>query len=255
MSKRVLIVDDAGFMRQLLKDILMDEGFEVVGEGPDGEAGVQLYKELSPDLVTMDINMPRLDGTEALGQILRHDPHARVIMVTTAGQDDLIKRTLLMGARDFIVKPFKKHQVVSTVKRIIKDTGTPQSFMEELVAWFELGETLMRNDLLTPERLSTLREQVKSGAARNLYEAVVRTNEISDEDLRDAYDAGHKEVSMAFLLLKGKAVSMAQLRCAFVMMRKTGKKLGFTLTELGFCDKDAVAEAMKAVPPSRMTTA
>src|SRR5687767_6423933 len=118
MAKRVLICDDAGFMRSLLKDILNSEGFEVAGEAPDGQVGVQMYQELRPDLVTMDVNMPKLDGREALESILKHDPGARVIMVTTAGQDDVIKRTLLAGARDFIIKPFKKHQVVTTLKRV-----------------------------------------------------------------------------------------------------------------------------------------
>ena len=254
MGKRVLIVDDAGFMRSLLKDILHDEGFEVVGEATDGEMGVSLYQELKPDLVTMDVNMPKLDGRDALDAILKFDPAARVIMVTTAGQDDIIKRTLLMGARDFIIKPFKKFQVVTTLNRIIKDNGTQQSFMEELVAWYDLGETLLRNDIITPDVLAAKREQVRKGEGpRNLYEAFQDSDVVSEDDLRDAFEAGHKEVSMAFLLLKTKVVTMAQLRCAFVMMRKSNKKLGFTLMELGFCDKDAVANAMKAVPPSRFS--
>src|SRR5947209_5572289 len=107
MGKRVLIVDDAGFMRSLLKDILTEEGFEVVGEATDGQMGVAMYQQLQPDLVTMDVNMPKMDGTDALDAILKADAQARVVMVTTAGQDNLIKRTLLIGARDFIIKPFK----------------------------------------------------------------------------------------------------------------------------------------------------
>lgn len=254
MAKRVLIVDDAGFMRSLLKDILTSEGFEVVGEGLDGQDGVEKYAELQPDLVTMDVNMPRLDGRDALESILKQDPNARVIMVTTAGQDEIIKRTLLSGARDFIIKPFKKHQVIATVNRILKDNGTPQSFMEELVAWHELGEMLLRSDLITADVLNKKREAVKVGEHRNLFEALVDDPAFNEEDLKDAYEAGHKEVSMAFLLMRTRAVSMQQLRCAFVMMRKTNKKLGFTLMELGFADKDQVAEAMKLVPPSRFTS-
>lgn len=255
MAKRVLIVDDAGFMRSLLKDILTDEGFEVVGEATDGQMGVAKYQELRPDLVTMDVNMPKLDGRDALEAILKVDATARVIMVTTAGQDEIIKRTLLAGARDFVIKPFKKGQVVLTLNRILRDNGTPQSFMEELVAWYELGEMLVRNDLIQPPVLAAHREQVKTGEARNLFEALQKSGEVPEEDLRDTFDAGHKEVTMAFLLMKTKAVSMNQLRCAFVMMRKSNKKLGFTLMELGFADKDQVANAMKLVPPSRFTQA
>ncbi len=253
MAKRVLICDDAGFMRSLLKDILTSEGFEIAGEAHDGQMGVQMYQELRPDLVTMDVNMPKLDGREALEAILKHDPGARVIMVTTAGQDDVIKRTLLAGARDFIIKPFKKHQVVTTLKRVIKDNGTPQTFMEELVSWHELGEMLLRADLLTPDVLSAARDMVRKGDAANLFESLMDSGAVDEQDLKDTLEAGHKEVSMAFLMMKTRAVAMPQLRTAFVMMRKQGKKLGFTLMDLGFASKDQVAEAMKLVPPSRFT--
>jgi two-component system chemotaxis response regulator CheY len=85
MAKKVLIVDDAGFMRSLLKDILTSEGFEVVGEATDGAMGVSMYAELRPDLVTMDVNMPKLDGRDALEKILKEvDANAKVIMVTPA---------------------------------------------------------------------------------------------------------------------------------------------------------------------------
>lgn len=255
MAKKVLICDDAGFMRSLLKDILTSEGFEVAGEAVDGAMGVQMYGDLRPDMVTMDVNMPKLDGRDALEAILKLDSAARVIMVTTAGQDEIIKRTLLAGARDFIIKPFKKHQVVTTVRRVIKDNGTPQTFMEELVAWHELGEMLLRADLATPEVLTAARDLVKKGDAINLFEALKDSGSVDEQDLRDTLESGHKEVSMAFLMMKTKAVQMNQLRTAFVMMRKQGKKLGFTLMELNFATKDQVAEAMKLVPPSRFTQA
>jgi two-component system chemotaxis response regulator CheY len=256
MGKRILIVDDAGFMRSLLKDIVTEEGFEVVGQAVDGLMGVNLFQELQPDVVTMDVNMPKLDGRDALDAILKLDPNARVIMVTTAGQDDIIKRTLMGGARDFIIKPFKKHMVISTLNRLFKDNGTPLSFMEELVSWYDLGEMLLRSDLITQDQLLARRDEVRTdGGPRNLFDAFQASGEVAEEDLRDAYEAGHKEVSMSFLLMRNKVISIAQLRCAFVMMRKSNKKLGFTLMELGFCDKNAVAEAMKMVPPSRFTQA
>lgn len=255
MAKKVLIVDDAGFMRSLLKDILTSEGFEVVGEATDGAMGVSMYGELRPDLVTMDVNMPKLDGRDALEKILKDDPNAKVVMVTTAGQDEIIKRTLLVGARDFVIKPFKKHQVVTTLNRIIKDNGTPASFMEELVAWHELGEMLLRNDLVTPDVLAKAREEVKATTFPNLFEALKAGGTVDPQDLVDTLDSGHKEVSMAFLLMKTRVVTMQQLRTAFVMMRKSSKKLGFSLIELGFSSKEQVADAMKLVPPSRFTQA
>ncbi len=255
MAKRVLIVDDAGFMRTLLKDILVSEGYEVVGEAVDGQMGVAMYGELTPDLVTMDVNMLKMDGRDALEAILKGNPSAKVIMVTTAGQEDIIKRTLLAGARDFVIKPFKKHQVVTTLGRIIKDNGTAQSFMEELVSWHELGEMLLRNDLLTQEVLTATREEVRKGEQTNLFEALRGAGTVDEQDLLDTLDAGHKEVSMAFLLMRSKAVTMEQLRTAFVIMRKSNKKLGFTLMELGFANQSQLAEALKLVPPSRFTQA
>jgi hypothetical protein len=125
--------------------------------------------------------------------------------------------------------------------------------MEELVAWHELGEMLLRNDLLTPDVLAKAREEVKSGTFTNLFEALKADGTVDTQDLIDTLDAGHKEVSMAFLLMKTRVVTMQQLRTAFVMMRKSSKKLGFSLIELGFCNKDQVADAMKLVPPSRFT--
>jgi hypothetical protein len=160
-----------------------------------------------------------------------------------------------VGARDFVIKPFKKHQVVTTLNRIIRDNGTPASFMEELVAWHELGEMLLRNDLVTPDVLARKRDEVKRGEAPNLFDALKAEGGVDEQDLRDTLDSGHKEVSMAFLLMKTRVVTMQQLRTAFVMMRKSSKKLGFSLIELGFCNKDQVAEAMKLVPPSRFTQA
>jgi two-component system chemotaxis response regulator CheY len=255
MAKRVLICDDAGFMRALLKDILTAEGFDVVGEAVDGAMGVAMYEELRPDVVMMDINMPKLDGRDALESIMKRDPAARVVMVTTSGQDDTIKRTLLAGARDFIIKPFKKYQVVSTLKRIVRDNGTPQTFMEELVQWHELGEMLLRADLINPEALTAARDKVKRQEAKNLFEALRASEVVSEEDLLYTVEGGHKEVAMAFLMLKNKLVTMQQLRTTFVMMRKQGKKLGFSLIELGFVSKEQVAETLKKVPPSRFQQA
>ena len=118
MALRVMIVDDALFMRNMLKDICVRAGFEVVAEADNGEAAVELYQEHRPDLVTMDIVMPRRSGIEALQDIMAADPQARVLMVSALGQDSLVLEAVEAGARDFIVKPFKEEKVVDVIRRV-----------------------------------------------------------------------------------------------------------------------------------------
>mgnify|MGYP000105676257 CR=1 FL=1 len=118
MALRVMIVDDALFMRNMLKDICVRAGFEVVAEADNGETAVELYREHRPDLVTMDIVMPRRSGIEALQDIMLEDPQARVVMVSALGQDSLVLEAVETGARDFIVKPFKEEKVLDVIRRI-----------------------------------------------------------------------------------------------------------------------------------------
>ena len=103
---RVLIVDDAKFMRTLVKDALSSAGHTIVGEAENGNIAIDMYNNLKPDLVTMDITMREKDGLEAAGDILKKDPTARIIMVTALGQEDLLARAIKMGVKDFVVKPF-----------------------------------------------------------------------------------------------------------------------------------------------------
>ena len=114
----VLIVDDAPFNRQLLKDILRRSPFEVIGEVADGDEAIRLYAELQPDLVLMDIMMPGLDGIETTRAILHQDPAARVIMCTTVSQQSQIAEALQAGARDFIVKPVLPAKVLETMRKV-----------------------------------------------------------------------------------------------------------------------------------------
>lgn len=116
--KRVLIVDDAGFMRATIKATLERNGFEVAGEAENGVAAVKKYQELHPDIVTMDITMPEMTGIEALKQIRGFDPNAKVVMITAMGQEHLVREAILNGAISFIVKPFKEEQVIQTLKKI-----------------------------------------------------------------------------------------------------------------------------------------
>jgi two-component system chemotaxis response regulator CheY len=119
LMKRVLIVDDAAFMRMALKTMLEKNGFQVVGEAENGSAAIKKYKELKPDIVTMDITMPEMDGIEALKGIKAYDSKAKVIMVSAMGQEPMIKEAIVSGANYFIVKPFKEDHVVETLNKIL----------------------------------------------------------------------------------------------------------------------------------------
>ncbi len=119
---RVLIVDDSMFVAKQLSQILTSEGFEVIGTAADGEEGLEKYKELYPnvDLVTMDITMPKMDGVTALEQIVAFDKEAKVIMVSALGKQDLVKKSLLLGAKNYIVKPLDRKKVLERILMSLK---------------------------------------------------------------------------------------------------------------------------------------
>ncbi len=119
----VLIVDDASFMRRVIRKILESEGYEIVGEATDGLEAVEQYALLRPDLVTMDIVMPKCSGINALEAIMREDPRACIVICSALGQEALIEEALKAGARDFIVKPFKRDQVISSLGQALAPTG------------------------------------------------------------------------------------------------------------------------------------
>ncbi len=118
MSKTVLVVDDTAFMRMTLKNMLEKNGYEVIGEGEDGAKGVDLYKQLKPSLVTMDITMPNMDGITAIKEILSFDPNAKVIVVSAMGQKSLVIEALNAGAKDFVVKPFQPDRIAEALAKI-----------------------------------------------------------------------------------------------------------------------------------------
>ncbi len=119
MSNKVLIVDDAAFMRMMIKEILTKNGYTVVGEASDGAQAVEKYKELGPDLVTMDITMPEMDGITALKEIKKLDSNARVIMCSAMGQQAMVIDAIQAGAKDFIVKPFQADRVIEAIKKTL----------------------------------------------------------------------------------------------------------------------------------------
>jgi two-component system, chemotaxis family, chemotaxis protein CheY len=119
MSKRILIVDDAAFMRMMIKDILSKNGFDVIGEAQDGVQAVELYQELNPDLVTMDITMPEMDGISALKKIRELNSNAKVIMCSAMGQQAMVIDAIQAGAKDFIVKPFQADRVIEAIQKAL----------------------------------------------------------------------------------------------------------------------------------------
>lgn len=116
---RILIVDDTLFMRTLLKNILFSGGHTIVGEAENGEEAIAKYQELKPDLVTMDVVMPKMNGIDALKGIRAVDPHAKVVMCTAVGQEQMVKLAVKSGAKGYIVKPFQAPKVLEEVKNVL----------------------------------------------------------------------------------------------------------------------------------------
>lgn len=116
--KRVLIVDDAAFMRMSIKNMLEKHGFEIAGEAENGLMAIEKYNELQPDVVTMDITMPEMDGLQALREIKKIDKSASIVMVSALGQEARMKEAIIYGAKGFIVKPFKEEMIVSALSKL-----------------------------------------------------------------------------------------------------------------------------------------
>ncbi len=119
MSKGIMIVDDAAFMRMMLKDILTKNGFNVIGEAENGAVAIEKYAELNPELVLMDITMPEVDGIKAVKGIREIDPEASIIMCSAMGQQAMVVESIQAGARDFIVKPFEPTRVIEAIRKAL----------------------------------------------------------------------------------------------------------------------------------------
>jgi len=115
----ILIVDDAAFMRMMIKDILVKNGYTVVGEAENGIKAIEKYRELVPDLVIMDITMPEMDGIQAVKQIKSINADSKIIMCSAMGQQAMVIESIQAGARDFIVKPFQAERVIEAVKKVV----------------------------------------------------------------------------------------------------------------------------------------
>ena len=119
MAKNILIVDDAAFMRMMIKDILVKNGYNIAGEAENGVKAVEKYQETKPDLVLMDITMPEMDGIQALKKIKAIDANASVVMCSAMGQQAMVIESIQAGAKDFIVKPFQADRVLEAVKKVV----------------------------------------------------------------------------------------------------------------------------------------
>ena len=120
MATRVLIVDDAMFMRAMIKDILLNAGgYEIVGEAQDGEEAIKMHEQFHPELLTMDIVMPNVDGIEATRRIIEKDPSVKIVMCSALGQQQMIIAALEAGAREYIVKPFQPLIVTKAIKKVL----------------------------------------------------------------------------------------------------------------------------------------
>jgi two-component system chemotaxis response regulator CheY len=119
LAKKIMIVDDAAFMRMMIKNILVKNGYDVVGEAENGRQAVGLYTDTKPDLVTMDITMPEMDGLEAVKAIRSNDPSAVIIMCSAMGQQSMVMDAIQAGAKDFIVKPFQQERLLQAVERAL----------------------------------------------------------------------------------------------------------------------------------------
>lgn len=120
MGYSVLLVDDAAFMRMMLKDILSSNGYQIIGEAENGSIAISKYSELKPDITIMDITMPEMDGLQAVKEIRAQDPEAKIIMCSAMGQQAMVIEAIQSGAKDFVVKPFQADRVLEAVAKALK---------------------------------------------------------------------------------------------------------------------------------------
>jgi two-component system, chemotaxis family, chemotaxis protein CheY len=119
MANGILIVDDAAFMRMMIKDVLSKNGFEICGEAENGSKAIEKYREFNPELVIMDITMPEVDGIQAVKEIKKINGSAKIIMCSAMGQQAMVIEAIQAGAKDFIVKPFQAERIIEAVKKVL----------------------------------------------------------------------------------------------------------------------------------------
>ena len=175
MGHTVLVCDDAIFMRTMISDILAQAGFEIVGEAETGTQAVEKYRQLKPDLVTMDIVMPDMGGIDAVREIVKNDPDAKILMCSAMGQQALVVEAIQAGAKDFVVKPFQPSRVLEAVQRVSASDNVVELMVHRLVALSSEARQALRVAACLGNvfRLSTLASLLKrspDAAARMLWE-------------------------------------------------------------------------------------
>ena len=123
-GRTVLIVDDIAYVRKTLKQILSSHGFKIVGEAENGEQAIELFRETNPDLITMDLVMPLLNGVDTTRMILKQDPQAKIIILSAMMQENLVTEAILAGAKDYILKPFNSEEVIKTVNQVLNENAS-----------------------------------------------------------------------------------------------------------------------------------
>lgn len=121
MRKKILLADDTAFMREMLKSALDPEKYQIIGEATDGAQAVEYYKEKKPDLLILDINMPKMNGIDALTEVIAYDPEAKVIMCSDQKYENMIVMAIKRGAKDFVIKPFSASDVILAVKKVFNE--------------------------------------------------------------------------------------------------------------------------------------
>ncbi|MBQ9588923.1 MAG: response regulator [Butyrivibrio sp.] len=121
MKKKILLADDTAFMREMLKSALDPEKYQIIGEATDGAQAVEYYKEKKPDLLILDINMPKMNGIDALTEVIAYDPEAKVIMCSDQKYENMIVMAIKRGAKDFVIKPFSASDVILAVKKVFNE--------------------------------------------------------------------------------------------------------------------------------------
>lgn len=216
MSKRVLIVDDAYFMRNLLKKALKEAGYDVIGEAKNGKEGIKLYFELKPDIVTMDINMPDISGIEVTKQILSKDPHAKIIAVTGNNDDSVKQEILSAGALEYLQKPFQPAFLWSKIDKmfeVLEETFEVEERLEEVPVSSPPASVVMNESV--EDSFEDVEIEVMDKPDESKSQTFVIENDMDEIEFPDEYKKVAEESKKAFELSKEKLEEEAEVVVEF----------------------------------------
>lgn len=209
MSNTVLIVDDAFFMRNLLKKHLKEAGYEVIGEAKNGKEGIKLYFELKPDIVTMDINMPDISGIETTKQILSKDPHAKIIAVTGNSDDEIKRQIFEAGVKDYLQKPFQPAFLLSKIEKMLEEPDSDNSHEEFVIEESGASKQVAENPtLIVDGNDNSIEDNFEIEIMTQPDQTKVATLEIKNEGDDILFPTGYEGNSEEFVLTKEKVEEM-----------------------------------------------